>query len=510
MQGLTIDTLASKRIPAASKMSSLPRLVAEYATRAIRPGRDGHAAVASAPAAKAATQRSAALVVASSIQLEQSRTYVGYVPVSGPLSATSNQSGTWSGTLKDTMYLTVDSSGNGTGYETFSGNVTLNVTNPDGSHKSQTAPLTFETPDFTLQGGKFSFSQSSGFDFSGLFLTLNLGGSFGATQATISSNLALPFSGFVNDVAVSGSINAAGLITDHTPLTISGAASRQTATAAKKMTPFNNLVITDLNATTVTATVTLSNAAHGTLTNLAGGKYNRATGVYTITGGGAVVNRALEGLLFDPVGNLNLSSRHVATGFTLKVTDGKGASLTNRMTSVIATNPLYINGVSAHQSTTGTKVIAPFRYVTVNDFSEGGGVDFVRVILSNPQNGTLENLSGGFYSKKNGVYTIKASAAAITSALRGLKFVPTASSGSAVTTTFKISMTDTDGASITNNNTTVIDNPAAPASAVKTAVALFSQYVASGLHTMPDHAAGIFALHDLPQSSHLEFAGSHR
>jgi len=41
-------------------------------------------------------------------------------------------------------------------------------------------------------------------------------------------------------------------------------------------------------------------------------------------------------------------------------------------------------------------------------------------------------------------------------------------------------------------------------------VALFSQYVASGLHRIQDHAVGISALHDLPSSSHFEFASSHR
>lgn len=505
MQGLKVDTLVSKRIPAASRMSSLPRLVAEYATRAIRSSRDRPAAMANAPSVKAATPSGGASSVASSIPAEQSRTYSGTMTMSGTLSATSNQSGTWSGTVKNTLFLTVDGSGNGTGYETIDGNVTLTVTNPDGSQKSSTSRLAFFTPYFSLQRGKFTFSQSSGFDFSGLLLTLNLNGSFRKTQATISEHLSLPFSGFVNGVLVSGSINGSSSVTTTTPLIISGAAARQTAYAASKITPFKKLTITDLNATTVTATVKLSKAANGTLTNLAGGKYNRAEGVYTITGGEGVVSRALEGLTFDPAGKLG---SRVATGFTLSVTDSKGASLTNRTTSVIATNPLSIRGISAHQSTTGTKTVAPFRYVTVNDVFSGE-VDIVKVTLSNAKSGKLENLSGGFYNAKTGVYLIRANATTATNALRGLKFDPT-TSGSAVTTGFTISVRNAAGASVTNGNTTVTANSLTPRTTVSDGVALFSQYVASGLHRMPDHVAGISALHDLPVSSHFEFANSHR
>jgi len=199
----------------------------------------------------------------------------------------------------------------------------------------------------------------------------------------------------------------------------------------------------------------------------------------------------------------------VPTAFTLKITDAKGASLVDRTTSVIATNPLYINGVLAHQYTKGTKAIALFRNVNVGDLLYGDN-EFVKITLSNAKNGTLENLSGGSYNKETGVYLIHGSGLQVTTAVRGLKFDPATSSGSAVTTVFTISSRNADGASVTNSKTTVIDNPAAPATAATTAVALFSQYVASGLHAMPDHAAGIPALHDPQHSSHFEFAGSHR
>jgi hypothetical protein len=442
----------------------------------------------------------------------------------------------------------------------------------------------------------------------------------------MSESLHTPFNGVIGNAIVTGSLNGSSSLTTR-PLTISGTASRQTAYGGSKMTPFHNLVITDLNATTVTATVTLSKAANGTVTDLAGGTYNRATGVYTFTGGGPAVNRALRNLTFVPVSNPNASSRNALTAFTLKVTDAKGASLTNRTTSVIAGNPLEISGTASgqiafiggtitpfryllitdhnattitvtvklskpangtltnlaggtynratgvytitggrsavnhalagltfdpaakkaapdeslstgftlsvtdakgasfstgktsvtavdpltilgilDQTTTAAKAVAPFSNVTIID-AVSGEIDYVKITLSNPGNGSLVNLAGGSYNKKTGVYVIQAGAAAITTALRGLTFDPAASSGSAVSTSFTLLVKNAAGASRTNSGTTVVVNPATTAG---TGLALFSQYVAAGLHAMPDHAAGIPALHDLPQLSHLEFAGSHR
>jgi hypothetical protein len=291
-----------------------------------------------------------------------------------------------------------------------------------------------------------------------------------------------------------------------TPLEISGTASGQIAFIGGTITPFRNLLITDHNATTVTVTVKLSNPAHGTLTNLAGGTYNQAKSVYTITGSRSAVNHILAGLTFDPVAKKIAPDENLSTGFTLSVTDGTGASLSNGRTSVTAVDPLTIQGILDQQTTTAAKAIAPFRNVTIID-AVSGEIDYVKITLSNPGNGSLANLAGGFYNKKTGVYTIQAGAAAVTKALRGLTFGPATSSGSAVSTSFTLSVRNAAGASRTNSGTTVVVNPATTAG---TGLALFSQYVAAGLHAMPDHAARIPALHDLTQSSHFEFADSHR
>jgi glycosyl hydrolase family 16 len=119
----------------------------------------------------------------------------------------------------------------------------------------------------------------------------------------------------------------------NTTLTITGALSKQAMSDTSSLSPFGNVVVTDLNpGATDTITVALSAAANGTLSNLGGGSYNATTGVYSDAGTAAAVTTALDGLVFTPT----VQSQAVTTTFTIAATDSASASAMDNTTTVLA------------------------------------------------------------------------------------------------------------------------------------------------------------------------------
>ena len=242
--------------------------------------------------------------------------------------------------------------------------------------------------------------------------------------------------------------------------TIGGSVRGQTVTSPGSIAPFSGVVIGDLNfGQTETVTVTLSSAANGTLTNLGGGSYNAATGVYTIAGSALAVTTAVDGLIFIPKPTQVPPGQTVTTGFTISDTDTASAQTIDTATTVIATAGTVaptIAGTIARQAMTAPATIKPFTGVVIGDLNFGQ-TETVTVTLSSAANGTLTNLGGGTYA--NGVYTVSGSAAAVSTALQGLVFNPTpqqVAPGQSVTTAFTIADTDTASASTSNGTTSVI------------------------------------------------------
>ena len=246
-------------------------------------------------------------------------------------------------------------------------------------------------------------------------------------------------------------------------ITITGAVSGQTVADTGSIAPFTGVGIADSNTggflalpVSQTLTVMLSAAANGTLSNLDGGNYDAASGVYTVSGSVADVNAALDGLVFTPT-----AGQDVTTTFTITDAEtGTADSATDSTTTVTAAHiqPLAISGTVADQSVSDFGSIAPFGGVTIADPNDGQ-TETVTVTLSSTADGTLSNLGGGSYDAGTGVYTVTGSAGAVTAAVDGLVFTPTAEEvapGQSVTTTFTLQDTDTLGASASDDTTSVV------------------------------------------------------
>ena len=246
------------------------------------------------------------------------------------------------------------------------------------------------------------------------------------------------------------------------PPVIGGTVAGQNTTDVTALSPFSTVTITDPNVgQSETITITLSAAANGTLSNLGGGSYNATTGVYTDTGAPTAVTAAVDGLVFTPTAHQVASSQTVTTTFTISDIDTAGATVIDSTTTVIATStgePLSITGSAAGQTTNDITPLTPFSKVTITD-PNPGQTETVTVTLSAPANGGLSNLGGGSYHATTGVYTDTGTAAAVTAALDGLVFTPTAlqaQAGQTVTTNFTIQDTDTAGQSASDSATSVI------------------------------------------------------
>ena len=281
--------------------------------------------------------------------------------------------------------------------------------------------------------------------------------------------------------------------------TITGTVAGRATTSEAAVKPFSGVTIADANSgasDTLTITVT---GAGGTLsgTGLTGG----AGGVYTLTGTAATVTSELDALSFAPkAGSPGTSS---TTNFQLSDLSSAYATATlNTTTSVVDTDPAVagrrtITGTVAGRATTSEAAVKPFSGVTIADANSGAS-DTLTITVT----GAGGSLSGtGLTGGTGGVYTLTGTAAAITSELDVLSFVPKAGSpGTSSTTNFQLSDLSSAYATATVNTTTsVVDTD--PAGALSLSVAQATALETAGgsaptgdVVTLSDTAANIATL----------------
>jgi hypothetical protein len=295
---------------------------------------------------------------------------------------------------------------------------------------------TYDTIDLTTLSDTGNDATTS---FNTLTNVLTVTGDSGSVQLQLDSE---SYTGIVwvaqNDGSGGTAVHPRGLA----PPVITGTQAGQMVNDNATDLPFSTTTITDPNGNlSETLTITLSNGGTATDTDgmLSGtGLTQSGIGIYTLSApNAATATSELNALVFTPTPHQVAPGSTVTTAFKLAVTDGVGQSATDSATTVIATavaSMPAINGTVGNQGVPNQSASMPFGKVTVTD-PTFGVTDTATVALSAPGNGTLSNLSGGSYNAATGIYSLTATAAAITAALDSLVFTPIAQPNVIVSTT---------------------------------------------------------------------------
>jgi hypothetical protein len=154
-------------------------------------------------------------------------------------------------------------------------------------------------------------------------------------------------------------------------------------------TPFSALTVTDPTVgATDTVTITLSNPAFGTLSNLDGGDYEAATGVYTVSGTPGAVTTAINQLVLTPA---SPASNVYVTSTTLTV-ETQGPLGGPSTTSAIAASVQQILGLAT----------VPSGQIAISVSADGTGFatavngDTNEAVVTSPANSDTYSVPSGY------------------------------------------------------------------------------------------------------------------
>ena len=231
--------------------------------------------------------------------------------------------------------------------------------------------------------------------------------------------------------------------------------------------PFPTIVIADVDNTTTQALIahiTLDHVDNQTLTNL-GGFTNLGGGVYAYgsTNGSvtaAMITTALQGIVLVPTPNHIIVPSTVTTRLALTVDDTFAPTVTNNQTtvSITASNDVPTIVGTGTYSITDVQTVNPFATTTVADVDDDAlQLLTVHIALDHLDNQSLTNL-GGFTLVTNGYFVMSDTPTNITTALRGIVFVPTPNHipvPISATTRLILTVDDAFAPTVTDNSTTV-------------------------------------------------------
>ena len=336
------------------------------------------------------------------------------------------------GTLGINLTAALNGAGTGSASETASGTVTLSGVTY-GYTGTYSTPFSLSTQGISVQSGTINTSASAAAPWPGLDYGVTLTGSVAPNQGSVTEDLTATINATYQGIAIYGSFTGSAVLTAPGGVTISGTVANQPISDTSSLSPFQHVVVSDLTTgETDTVTVTLSNATSGTLSNLDGGSYNAATGVYTVSGTAALVTAALDGLVFQPALDQAPAGQTATTTFTINVTDTTGVSASDSTTSVVATetSPTYALVQSADQAILRTSPTAA--YVTQNALQ----IDADQVTLVQFENGLIAS-EQAVYTTLAALVTIDAFYGATPSSAL-LTTVATATSGTGYATALEL------------------------------------------------------------------------
>ena len=266
------------------------------------------------------------------------------------------------------------------------------------------------------------FTPTANFSGSGSFTVQastsnSVGGLGGSTvNATITVNA-------VNDAPSATNLSAAETYTEDSALNLT------------------DIVISDVDSASVTATLTLSNTAAGSLNTGTSGAvtstYNAGTGVWTASGAIANVNALLAGLTFTPAANFN-SNFTIATS----VSDGVAAPVTGSkaMTGTAVNDAPSATNLSAAETYTEDTALN-LTDIVISDVDSANVT--ATLTLSNTAVGSLNTGTSGAvtstFNAGTGVWTASGAIANVNALLVGLTFTPAANFNSNFTIATSIS-----------------------------------------------------------------------
>ena len=274
---------------------------------------------------------------------------------------------------------------------------------------------------------------------------------YASTPTSLVSGLSRPGGGLIADASgnLFGTSRDGGTVGDGTvfevtgtgfvgaPVTIANTVANQPTTDAAVLLPFAGVTVTTAVANAYsTATVTLSAAANGALSNPGIGNLGAGGASYTVSGTATDIQAALRALVFTPTNHEVPVGTAATTGLSLAVTDAYG-SATDATTSVVATaldTPPTITDTSASQNpvvipTTALPapiaIIQPFAYMTLAEPDAGASLSTTITLTQNGVASDAEGTLSGPSLTKTGVgaYALAgATVAGETVALQGLTF----------------------------------------------------------------------------------------